>query len=592
VIVELTRLPLVEEADVFTLRHRGREVAAALGLDDQDQIRVATALSEVGREALDPHGDGFAMFCVDFTTDATLTVTITTAALMADDPGSASVGGLTAARRLMDSLEVIVEGTSSVVRMGKRLPLASSVRQRDVAAIRSQLATIVPVSPLDVLRTQNGELVTALDQLRERQADLVRLNAELEETNAGVMALYGQLSDELEETNRGVVALYAELDEKTLQLQRASEAKSRFLASISHELRTPVNSVIALKRLLLEPGGDPLTDDQRQQIELIGGSASGLLRLVNELLDLAKAESGRLDPEPGNVDLGAVFAELRGALRPLVPKGVSFDVQDPISIPAVETDGVLLGHVLRNLLSNALKFTEAGQVSMIARLRESAQHAEITIADTGIGISPEDRDRIFEEFFQVRGPLQTRSRGTGLGLAYVRRVLDALGGTLDLTSEIGKGTAITVRLPLLWSAPMSTSQIPVPAEAPPIPSVGTVLVVDDDAAFREVLRGLLQGLADRVVEASDGVEALAASLASNPEVVFLDLRMPTIDGSHVLEEMGRDPRLRDIPVIIVTSVDLDGTARAHLSRASVLLSKEGVTRARIGVALSQALKDR
>ncbi len=200
----------------------------------------------------------------------------------------------------MDSVSV-VEGHTQVIEMLKALPVDHwPVGGRELEQLRIDLARVIVASPLDELRSQNLELVTTLEDLRAKQEDLGRLNDELEETNRGVMAMYSQLSVELEETNRGVVALYAELDERGVQLHHASEAKSRFLASVSHELRGPLNAIRGLAGLLQEPDSEPLTDGQTHQVRLIGSSADELLGLVNGLLDLAKAESGSsvLNPYP------------------------------------------------------------------------------------------------------------------------------------------------------------------------------------------------------------------------------------------------------------------------------------------------------
>jgi len=304
----------------------------------------------------------------------------------------------------------------------------------------------VPGTPFDELVVQNQQLVHALDELRAQRDDLARLNAELEETNRGVMALYHQLSDELEETNRGVVALYAELDEKSVQLRAASEAKSRFLANVSHELRAPVTAIIGLGRLLADESSDPLTADQRRQVDLIRDSATDLLRLVNDLLDLAKAEAGRIEPNLTDVDLKAVFGQLRGTLRPLATRPeVDFVVEEP-GVPSLRTDEVLLSQVLRNLLTNALKFTESGSVRLTAA--RAGDDVEFTVADTGSGIPAEQHERIFEEFYQVPGSTALSGKGTGLGLPYARRLVDVLGGALLVSSEVGRGSTFTVRLPL------------------------------------------------------------------------------------------------------------------------------------------------
>jgi len=295
------------------------------------------------------------------------------------------------------------------------------------------------------LSVQNQQLIAALDEVRAQRDDLARLNAELEETNRGVMALYHQLSAELEETNRGVVALYAELDERSVQLRGASEAKSRFLANVSHELRAPVTAVIGLTRLLLDPSSEPLGSEQRRQVDLIGGSAGDLLTLVNDLLDLAKAEAGRIEPEWSDVDLRVVFGQLRGTLRPLATRPeVDFVVEDP-GVPRLRTDEVLLVRVLRNLLTNAIKFTAEGSVTLAARAVDD--DVEFTVADTGVGIPAELHERIFEEFYQVPGSQALMGKGTGLGLPYARRLVGILGGGLRVESEPGEGSRFTVRLP-------------------------------------------------------------------------------------------------------------------------------------------------
>ena len=308
-------------------------------------------------------------------------------------------------------------------------------------------------SSLDELRTQNRELVVALGEVKSQRDELHRVNIELEETNRGVLALYDELSGELETTNQGVVALYAEIDDKSAQLREASESKTRFLNNISHELRTPGNSVLGLARLLLDPDAEPLSGEQRRQVEFIAASAEDLLRLVNELLDLAKAESGRLEPSVAPVDLGELFEELRGTTAPLLSRpGVQLVIEPPRGVGILDTDRTLLRHVLRNLLSNAVKFTESGTVSMTAT--REGDVARIAVRDSGVGIAEDDQPRVFEEFFQVRGALQSQAKGSGLGLPFARRVARVLGGDLLLTSAAGEGSTFTVELPVAGPGPM------------------------------------------------------------------------------------------------------------------------------------------
>jgi signal transduction histidine kinase len=439
----LLRVRIRAEQDVFLVRQLGREVARAVGLETQDQTRLATALSEVGRLMLVAGRAADVAFVASTMPIPTLWVETSLPV-----PGDAErlAPQLGQIGRLVDTMEVGDGDNGTVVRMSRRLPPSAPPLTADrMDDIRVGLAAHVPGTPLDELAVQNQQLIMALDEVRAQRDDLARLNAELEETNHGVMALYHQLSDELEETNRGVVALYAELDEKSVQLRAASEAKSRFLANVSHELRAPVTAIIGLGRLLIDEASDPLTAEQGRQVELIRGSATDLLALVNDLLDLAKAEAGRIEPNPADVDLKAMFGQLRGTLRPLATRpDVDFVVDEP-AVPRLRTDEVLLARVLRNLLTNALKFTAAGYVTLT--VREVDAGVEFTVTDTGPGIPPELHERIFEEFYQVPGSHALNGKGTGLGLPYARRLIGILGGALRVSSTPGEGSVFTVRLP-------------------------------------------------------------------------------------------------------------------------------------------------
>lgn len=431
---DLATLAVAEDGDVFAARQLGRDLAAALGLDRLDATRVATAISELAREAAGS-GGGSVAFAVRG--GGELVATVTARDLPADHPSVHS------AERLMDDLvHRSGDGTTTLVLTKET---SSVVTTDDVARLRALVAEQAPTNPLDELRQQHQELLTVLDAVRGKNAELERLNVELEETNRGVMALYTELSGELERTNQGVVALYAEIDEKNDRLSAASEAKSRFLRSISHELRTPANSVIGLTRLLTDPGAEPLSDEQTEQVGFIRTSATDLLSLVEELLDLAKAESGRLVPAVRDVDLGALLDELTAVTGPLLRPGVHLEMEVPPGL-VIRTDPDLLRHVLRNLLSNAAKFTAAGTVTVA--VETGPEGTDVCVADTGVGMSAEERDRVFEEFFQARTPLHATTKGTGLGLPFALGVAQALGGDIAVDSTPGTGSRFTLHLPL------------------------------------------------------------------------------------------------------------------------------------------------
>jgi signal transduction histidine kinase/CheY-like chemotaxis protein len=531
-ISEFARIEVRDVGGVFAARQLGREVAAELGLERQDQVRVATALSEVGRSALVTAQAAAIAFSA---VQADLIITVT---FDREPPAE----GTRAAARLMDD----VTATGSVLRMVKRHPAALRF---DVPSVTERLAALFPPSPLDELRRNNEDLIRALDDLRQQKEQLVLVNAELEETNQGVMAMYRQLSEELEQTNRGVVALYAELDEKSERLREASEAKNRFWANISHELRTPLNSIIGLTRLMAEPESDSLSPEQRHQVELIRNASRTLLTLVNDLLDVAKAESGRLHVDPAMVDLPALLTRLRGLVRPIAEeRPVEVVVSDEGAPDTILTDELALTAILRNMLSNGIKYTDRGEVRL--SVRTAGPTLEIVVADTGIGIPANQQERVFEDFYQVPG---VRRSGTGLGLPYARRLAGLLGGDLTLTSEPGVGTTVVLSLPHGPAA------------------VGTVLVADDDPAFRAVLRGLLTGLADRVIETEDGLQALAAAEKDHVDLVLADLRMPGLDGLALLSQLPAS-----VPAIIITGVDMEPPLRA-----AALLRKDELTGERL-----------
>jgi signal transduction histidine kinase/CheY-like chemotaxis protein len=538
---EFASLHVRDLPGVFTARRLGRELATVLGLEQQDQVRVATALSEISRSTVSAGQTAVIAFGADA---SSLVITVTV-------DGEPPADGITAAARLMDT--VVANG--KLIRLAKRRP--PNARPPDKRAVREQLAALLPESTLDELRRNNQDLMTALDDLTQQKEQLVALNAELQETNRGVMALYTELSDELEQTNRGVVALYRELDEKSEELRLASQSKDRFWANVSHELRTPLNSIMGLTRLLAEPDGG-LGSEQLYQVELIRNSTSTLLTLVNELLDVAKAESGQLVIEPAEVSLPTLLATLRGLSRPMAEgKPVNVVVSDEGAPATILTDEAALTAILRNLLSNAIKYTDSGEVRLtVHSLRD---RIEIRVSDTGTGIPAGQLERVFEEFYQVPG---AKRGGTGLGLPYARRLAALLDGQLVLSSEAGRGTTAVLSLPH------------------GTPVVGTVVLADDDPAFRKVLTAMLSGIADRIIEAADGAQALDVAAAENVDLVLADLGMPGMDGKALLDRLPGA-----LPAIVITG--RDGPAPP---RAAALLLKDELTRERLAFTIRHVMR--
>lgn len=454
----LLTLDLRYEQDVVLARQRARQLGELLGFDAQEQTRLATAVSEVARNAFRYAGGGRVAFGVAPLTDESrgtgdvpqqLVVRVEDrgpgiadleAVLEGRYRSTTGMGlGLLGARRLSDAFDVrTVPGGGTTVTLARALPRrAPPVTRATVARLTEALARHAPRGAYEEVQAQNQELLRTLEELRARQAEVERLNTELAETN------------------RGVLALYAELDDRAQALRVASELKSQFLSNVSHELRTPLTSIVNLARLLADTAGTPgreLSEEQRTAVGFIRTSAQSLTELVNDLLDLAKIEAGKVDVRPAPFAAVDLVAALRGVFRPLATTpAVALRLDDPPPLTLVTDEG-RLAQILRNLLANALKYTEAGEVRLTVTPGPD-DTVVFTVRDTGIGIAPADQARVFEEFMQVEHPLQRRARGTGLGLPLSRRLAALLGGTLTLESVPGRGSTFTTRVPRVYEAP-------------------------------------------------------------------------------------------------------------------------------------------
>ena len=264
------------------------------------------------------------------------------------------------------------------------------------------------------------------------------------------------LHQELAETNKGVVALYAELDQNALQLREAADLKSRFLSYMSHEFRTPLASITSVSDILLARLDGSLTQEQDRQLRFVQGSVRELSEMVDDLLDLAKVEAGRISISPQWFEMVDLFSALRGMFRPIVGAGsVSLVFEEPEQVPLIYTDDKKLAQILRNFISNALKFTAEGEVRVSARMLPGTM-IEFAVTDTGIGIAKEHLPALFSDFVQLDTRIQKRLRGTGLGLSLARKFAELLGGSVAAESELGKGSRFSVRIPSRYSDGTST----------------------------------------------------------------------------------------------------------------------------------------
>lgn len=295
------------------------------------------------------------------------------------------------------------------------------------------------------------------DRLRDSVLSLNRDLAETQRQLVRDIQSRRRAESELAETNRGILALYAELEDKAVALGRASELKSRFLSNMTHEFRTPLNAILSLTRILLDGMDGDLTPAQSTEVSYIRASAETLSELVDNLLDLARLEAGKSTVRSQPFAVADLFAALRGMMRPLIRSAdVAIVFGDPRGIPTLRTDQGKVAQVLRNLLSNAIKFTERGEIRVTAEM-DGPSTVVFTVADTGIGIAESDQEHVFNEYAQVDHPLQSRFKGTGLGLPVSRHLARLLGGDVSLTSQPGVGSTFRFRLPVEYADPSTAA---------------------------------------------------------------------------------------------------------------------------------------
>ncbi len=574
----LLTVSIAGENDLLLARRRATEIARLLGMERQDQTRIATAVSEIVRNAYSYARGGRVEFFVDRMPSTALRVIVQDAgsgiphlASIWDGTYRSSTGmglGLLGAKRLSDEFDVHSTPEGTRVTLVKNLSSENGRKAPGDVELLQSLTASRSADAVTVLVDQNQELVQLLEQLRLRETELERLNRELEETN------------------RGVMVLYSELEDKAEAVQQANDMKSRFLSAVTHELRTPLNSIVSLARLLLHHTDGDLGAEQEKQVGFILRSAQNLTELVNDLLDLAKVEAGKISVQPALVSVTDVFSALRGMFRPIAQGGhVDFRVQDPEGDLKLVTDEGKLSQILRNFISNALKFTEEGEVVLSAW--QEVRSVVFQVADTGIGIAPENKEMVLQEWVQLGGAGAVKHRGSGLGLPLAKKFTELLGGEMWFDSVPGKGSKFYIRLPV---GAIGEAVSPDP-EPEPVAAQAVIVIVDDDEVARYLLRRQLSNLTTaHIVEAVNGREGLELIREQRPALAILDVVMPGLTGIEVAEELRRDPALKELRLLIITSKPLNDGERSWLAELDVeVLGRKNTSSEEQRVVLERAL---
>jgi signal transduction histidine kinase len=541
------------ERDIVAARVKARDASAALGFSPQDQTRISTSVLEAARTVLIAGREARAEFFVDDAMHPPRFVVRFLARqgagerlrAMRNDDSQAALG-LLAAQRLMDHCAIADEADGDTsISLAKALPDNATC---DVQAVIDILARQSGDDTAAELQRQNRELIAALADLRERQEELTRLTRELEDTN------------------RGVVALYAELDARADHLRRADESKSRFLSNMSHEFRTPLSSIRALSKLLLERIDGDLTEEQEKQVRFIRKAAEDLSETVDDLLDLAKIEAGKIEVRPAEFEVDTLFSALRGMLRPLSPGGAVELVFDSCEgLPPIRTDEAKVAQVLRNFVSNALKFTERGEVRVSASYDEVRRLITFSVSDTGIGIAPEHQQVVFEEFGQVENRLQQYVKGTGLGLPLCRKLCKLLGGDVSLASEIGRGSVFSATIPAYYGADFDAAHHATSDTRP------AVLIVASNPIERLDCEAALRDSAYRAMNAATLDEASRLLTRTQPAAVLLAVRPAPSEAWIWLAALRAQAATRSIPIVVVG--EAEDSSEAEALGATVFIEK-------------------
>jgi signal transduction histidine kinase/DNA-binding response OmpR family regulator len=417
-----------------------------------------------------------------------------------------------------------------------------------IATQRQKLTQLSREELLEDLQIKNEELRTSTEEILKAK----RLAEE------ATSALQSQVL-ELAQARRAMLNILEDLEEAKQGALEATKAKSNFLANMSHELRTPMNAILGYSEMLMEDAEDQGQEDFIPDLQKIHTAGKHLLGLINEILDLSKIEAGKMELFLESFDVAGMINEVASTLKPLVDKNANtLQVHLAPDLGAMHADLTKVRQSLFNLLSNASKFTEKGTITLDAEpvFKDGARWIAFRVADTGIGMTPEQLDKLFQPFVQADASTSRKYGGTGLGMTITQLFIKMMGGEMNVASEPGAGTTFTVLLPTeVKTEPLAPVPQPEAAEPISLPGVNTVLVIEDDPGARDLLTRFLTKEGYRVETATGGEAGLRLARELHPDIITLDVMLPDKDGWAVLSDLKADPELADIPVVMLTIVD-------------------------------------